>query len=366
MKVKDITSILEQVAPREYQESYDNAGLSVGSPNEDVTGIVVCLDVSEKIVDEAIELKANLIISHHPVIFSGLKSITGKTATERIVLKAIRHNIALYAAHTNLDSVWGGVNDKLSEVLGLVNRRILSPAKDQLLKIATYVPSSQVDRVRHAMFGAGAGTIGNYDCCSFNVNGHGSFRANEGANPFVGQIGQVHVEAEVKVEVVCTRVALSQVIDEMVKAHPYEEPAYDIIPLENTYSMVGLGMVGELESPMEVNDFLAYVKGKLGCKVLRFSEASNAMIKKVAVCGGSGASFMKEAIAAGADAYITGDVKYHSFIDAQGKIVLIDAGHFETERFTIDIFYDLITKKIVNFAVYKTKYIDNPVNYLFH
>lgn len=366
MKVKDIAALIESVAPRSYQESYDNAGLAVGSPDMEVTGVVVCLDVSEQIVEEAISLKANMVISHHPVIFSGLKSLTGRNATERIVMKCIQNGIALYAAHANLDSVWGGVNDRLSAVLGLTNRKVLSPLKGELVKIVTFVPTAYVQNVRNAMFDAGAGTIGAYDCCSYVLNGEGSFRALAGANPFVGEQGKLHIEQEARIEVIASRLVLSQVVDAMIKAHPYEEPAYDIISIENEYAKVGLGMVGDLATPMQESDFLHHVRQSLGAKVLRYSNPTGKMVRRVAVCGGSGASFAAQAVAQKADAYITGDVKYHNFIDAQDKLLLVDAGHFETERFTIDIFYDLIMEKIVNFAVYKTKYIDNPVNYLFH
>lgn len=365
MTVNDVTRIIEQLAPVGYQESYDNSGLSVGAPSMEVSGILLCFDVTEKVVDEAIELGVNLIISHHPVIFSGLKSITGRSAVERIVLKAIQHNIALYAAHTNLDSVPGGINDKLCDILGIQNRQVLSPLKGQLVKVVTFVPHEQASTVREAMFDAGAGYIGSYDCCSFSADGNGSFRASEGANPFVGEVGQLHFEPEARIEVVCPRILLNGVVEAMVEAHPYEEVAYDIIPLENNYQKVGIGMVGELEEPVETSDFLEMVKEKLGCSVLRFSNPHKSHIKKVAVCGGNGASFANLAIAKGADALVTGDVKYHSFLDYPEKLLLVDAGHFETERFAIDIFYDFIREKIANFAVYKTKQVDNPVNYLY-
>lgn len=365
MTVKDVANIIEQLAPVGYQEGYDNSGLSVGSPLMEVNGILICFDVTENVVDEAIELGANLIISHHPVIFSGLKSITGRSTVERIVLKAIQHNIALYAAHTNLDSVPGGINDKLCDILGIQNRQVLSPLKGQLVKIVTFVPHEQASRVREAMFTAGAGGIGSYDCCSFSTEGKGSFRASEDANPFVGTIGELHFEPETRVEVICPRILVNGVVGAMVEAHPYEEVAYDIIPLENDYSKIGIGMVGELDEPVEVANFLEMIKEKLGCSVLRYSNPHKSHIKKVAVCGGSGASLVSLAIAKGADALVTGDVKYHSFIDYQEKILLVDAGHFETEQFAIDIFYDFIREKIANFAVYKTKRVDNPVNYLY-
>jgi dinuclear metal center YbgI/SA1388 family protein len=365
MTVKDVANVVEELAPLGYQESYDNSGLSVGSPSMEVTGILLCFDVTEKVVAEAVELGANLIISHHPVIFSGLKSITGRSAVERIVLKAIRHNIALYAAHTNLDSVPGGINDRLCDILGLQKRQVLSPLKGQLVKIVTFVPHEQASKVRQAMFAAGAGGIGCYDCCSFSSDGSGSFRASEGANPFVGEVGQLHFEAEARIEVICPRILINGAVEAMVEAHPYEEVAYDIIPIENDYQKVGIGMVGELEEPLEVSNFLEMVKEKLGCSVLRFSNPQKSHIKKVAVCGGSGASFASLAIAKGADALVTGDVKYHSFLDYQEKLLLVDAGHFETEQFAIGVFYDFIREKIANFAVYKTKQVDNPVNYLY-
>lgn len=365
MTVKDIAAIVEQLAPLGFQESYDNSGLSVGSPSMEVSGVLICFDVTEAIVDEAIELGANLIISHHPVIFSGLKSITGRSATERIVLKAIQNGIALYAAHTNLDSVPSGINDTLCDVLNLKNRKVLSPIKGQLVKLVTFVPNEMADRVREAMFLAGAGGIGRYDCCSFSSNGDGSFRALDGANPFVGEVGSVHVEPETRVEVVCPRINLSSVLRALVAAHPYEEVAYDIIPLDNEYEKVGIGMVGELEQPLAASDFLNMVKERLGAEVLRFSKPCKPTVKSVAVCGGSGSSLIGQAIAKGADAFVTADVKYHSFLDYQDKLLMVDAGHFETEQLAVDVFYSFITEKITNFAIYKTKRVDNPVNYLY-
>lgn len=365
MTVKDVARIIEQLAPIGYQESYDNSGLSVGVPSMEISSILLCFDVTEKVVDEAIALGANLIISHHPVIFSGLKSITGRSSVERIVLKAIQHNIALYAAHTNLDSVPKGINDKLCDILGLQNRQVLSPLKGQLVKIVTFVPQQQATKVRDAMFAAGAGSIGNYDCCSFSSEGKGSFRASEETNPFIGKIGELHFEPEVRIEVICPRILANGVAAAMIKAHPYEEVAYDIIPLENDFNKIGIGMVGEFEEPVEVSGFLEMVKEKLGCSVLRYSNPHRSSIIKVAVCGGSGASLASLAIAKGADALITGDVKYHNFLDYQENILLVDAGHFETEQFAIDIFYDFIREKIANFAVYKTEQVDNPVNYLY-
>lgn len=365
MTVNDVAGLIEAHAPIRFQESYDNSGLSVGDPSMDVTGVLICFDVTEQVVDEAISLGANLIVSHHPVIFSGLKSITGKSAVERIVLKAIQHSIALYAAHTNLDSVYSGINDVLCQKLKLSSCRILSPLKGQLSKLITFVPTAHLGNVRAALFEAGAGHIGSYDSCSYASSGEGSFRANKGANPFVGTVGEMHFEQEVRLEVICPKAALPYAIQRLRESHPYEEPAFDIVSLENELERVGIGMIGSLEMPMSEDDFVQHVRSALGCEVVRSSKNRGKTIKTVAVCGGSGGSLASLAAAKRADAYVTGDLKYHTFLDYGERLLLVDAGHFETEHFAIDIFYDFITEKKANFAVYKTKLVENPVNYLY-
>jgi len=364
MVINDVTALIEQLAPLSYQESYDNSGLLIGAPQAPLKGILVTLEVTPEIVDEACQKGLNLIVSHHPIIFSGLKKITGKTDVEKVVVKAIKNDIAIYSAHTNLDSVIGGVNSKIGEKLGLTNLKFLKPLDGELIKLVVFVPTNEAEVVRSAMFKAGAGHIGNYDCCSFNLKGEGTFRAGEGAKPFVGELNELHHEPEVRIEVILPKVLLSKVIREMIAAHPYEEVAYDIYPLLNTYNNVGMGMIGELAEPLSEKEFLEKVKNDFGLKSIRHTPFLKKNIKKVAFCGGSGAFLINNAIASGADIFITGDVKYHQFFDAEGKIVIADIGHFESEQFTIDIFYEYLLKNLSKFAVLKSEINTNPINYI--
>lgn len=364
MQVKEITTFIENLAPIAYQESYDNAGLIIGSPNDEITGVLVTLDVTEAVVDEAVRLNLNMIVSHHPLLFSGLKKITGKNETERCVLKAIRNNIAIYAAHTNLDSVHGGVNTKICEKLNLKNCRILSPVGGQLKKLVAYVPLAEAETLRTAIFEAGAGQIGNYDSCSFNTNGTGSFRGNEKTNPYVGEKGKLHFEDETRLETIFPKHLQSTIISALLKAHPYEEVAYDIYSLDNTNPQVGTGMVGELENEVDELDFLYSVKNIFNCAVVRHTNLLHKKVKRVAIVGGSGSSFLNAAIGANADVFITGDFKYHQFFDAESKILIADIGHFESEQFTKELFYELLTKKFPKFAVRLSEVKTNPVNCL--
>lgn len=363
MKIQDIITEIERLAPPAYQESYDNAGLTVGCAATEIEACLLCLDVNEQAVDEAAERGAGLIISHHPAIFGGLKRLTGRTPTERTVEKAIRRNVALYAAHTNLDSVVGGVNTRLAEKLGLTNVHILAPRKDLLFKLTVYTPANHAAAVRKAMFDAGAGTIGNYDECSWNVQGTGTFRAGEDANPFVGAKAVMHEEAEIRTDTVVKKHELSSVVRAMIAAHPYEEPAYDVYPLGNALSSAGLGAVGNLPKPLPVYEFFAMLKQALDAKVIRHNRPHVETLSRVAVCGGSGANFIGEAMAAGADIFVTADCKYHSFIDTEGSMILADAGHFETESFAVEIFREAISKKFPNFAVHTAGSMLNPVGY---
>lgn len=364
MTVREITAIIESLAPVAYQESYDNAGLQVGSLNTEITGILLCIDVTPDVVDEAIAQKVNLIISHHPLIFSGIKQLTGSNLVEQAVIKAVKHDISIYSAHTNIDSVWDGVSMRIATILGLENLQILEPASDQLVKLVTFAPHQAAEKVRLAMFDAGAGHIGNYDRCSYNIDGQGSFRAGEGASPHVGKVNETHFEPETRIEVIVPKPILSKVLSAMIEAHPYEEVAYDIYPLLNKNPRSGFGMVGTLQNPLSESEFLEMVKThfKVGC--IRHTNLLGKKVGKVAFCGGSGASLIQKALARGADVFITADIKYHQFFDAENKILLADIGHFESEQFTVDIFYDLLTKKIPNFAVLKTKVNTNPINYL--
>lgn len=364
MTVNDIIAEIESLAPIAYQESFDNTGLTVGEPNQQVSAVLICFDVTEKIIDEAIERNADLIISHHPVIFKGIKQLNGKTPTERIVTKAIKHNIALYAAHTNLDNAWCGINARLSDKIGLINQQVLIPKKDALLKLVTFVPTAHADNVRSALFTAKAGEIGNYDCCSYSTTGYGTFRAGDNTNPFVGEKGQIHNEQEVRVETIVKRHLLSKTINALLQSHPYEEVAYDIYPLNNILPNVGLGRVGNLPQPIPIIDFLKQLKQLFSVTHLRYSEPNIKHVSRVAVCGGSGSEFINDAIRAKADVYITGDCKYHQFIDAAPDILLIDIGHYESEYFATEIFYELLSKKFPNFAVYLAKNSLNPINYI--
>lgn len=364
MTVREVTSIMESFAPLAFQEDYDNSGLIVGDANMEVTGVLLTIDVTPQVVAEAVAGGANLIVAHHPVIFKGLKRITGKSYVEQVVVNAIRNNIAIYAAHTNIDSVQGGVSFKMAEVLGLTSTQVLSPLTGQLVKLVTFVPTEYAEAVRQAMFNAGAGVIGNYDSCSFNIQGQGTFRAGDGTNPFVGEMGKIHFEPEVRVETIVPRHILNAVVKAMVEAHPYEEVAYDVYPLDLPYKKAGLGVVGDLPEPMNTIDFVKHVKQQFRAPCVRYTNPVKDFISRVAICGGSAISLLNDAIAANADVFITADVKYHQFFDAENRIVILDIGHFESEQFTIDIFYDLLSKKISNFAVLKSKVRTNPINYI--
>lgn len=364
MKVKDIVAAIEEMAPLSYQESYDNAGLIVGRYDWELTGALVCLDVVEEVVEEAIEKGLNLIISHHPIVFKGLKRFNGNNYVERTVMLAIQNNIAIYSAHTNLDSVKGGVSDKMCDVLGLKNRKVLDPVSEDLKKLITYVPSDKAEDVRTSLFEAGAGRIGNYDSCSFNSKGEGTFKANEGTKPYVGEQGELHTEPETRIETVFPKHLQGKVISALHRSHPYEEIAYDIYSLDNKNNQVGLGMIGELEVPMDSKDFLLKLKELFHCGAIRHTPIVKDKIKKVALCGGSGSFLLRKAKAAKADIYITGDFKYHEFFDAEGKLIIADIGHYESEQFTREIFYEIVTEKFPNFAVRISEINSNPINYL--
>jgi len=364
LKVKDIVAAIEDIAPLSYQESYDNAGLIVGRYDWELTGALICLDVVEEVVEEAIEKGLNLIISHHPIVFKGLKRFNGNNYVERTVMLAIQNNIAIYSAHTNLDSVNGGVSDKMCDVLGLVNRKILDPVVGDLKKLVTYVPSDKAEEVRTSLFESGAGRIGKYDSCSFNVKGEGTFKANDLATPYVGEVGELHYESETRIETIFPKHLQGKVISALLRAHPYEEVAYDIYSLENKNPQVGLGMVGELETPMDSLEFMNKLKDLFHCGAIRHTPIVKDKIRKVALCGGSGSFLLRKAKASKADIYISGDFKYHEFFDAEGKIIIADIGHYESEQFTREIFYEIVTEKFPNFAVRISDINSNPINYL--
>jgi len=364
MQLKQITQLIESVAPLEVQESYDNSGLIIGHPEDEISGILIAIDLTEDVLDEAIQKKVNLVITHHPILFRGLKKINRKNDIERCVTKAIKNDLAIYAAHTNMDSVFGGVNSKICEKLELQNCRILSPIPNYLKKLVTFVPLDDAPKVREALFEAGAGNIGNYDSCSFNVAGTGSFKGNDQTNPYVGERNQLHQEEEIRIETIFPKHIQSQIIQALLNAHPYEEVAYDIYPLDNEYQQCGIGMIGDLKSPMNEMDFLLKLKKTFGCQVIKHTQLLGNPIQKVAVCGGSGSTYLNNAIAQKADIFISGDFKYHQFFDARQQIIIADIGHYESEQFTKEVFYELLTKKFPKFAIHLSDINTNPISYL--
>jgi dinuclear metal center YbgI/SA1388 family protein len=364
VQVKDIVQILESKAPKALQESYDNSGLITGRPDQEISGILVCLDVTPAILDEAENRGCNFIVSHHPPVFSGMKKFSGNSLQEQVLVRAVRNDVALYACHTNLDSVIGGVSGRMADKLGLVRQKILVPREDDLVKLVCFIPSGHLEEVSRAVFSAGAGSIGNYNNCSFQVAGSGTFRAGEGANPFKGKIGAVHSERETRFETIMPRHLMNQVVEAMLDKHPYEEVAYDLFPLINKNQAFGLGIVGELEEESPFADFLIRVKRVLGLPVVRHSRLPDQPVRKVALCGGSGIQFIRLAESSGADIYLTSDIKYHSWFDVPGKMVLADIGHFESEQFAINVLAESLIEKFPKFAVYLTEVNTNPINYL--
>jgi dinuclear metal center YbgI/SA1388 family protein len=364
MKVKDICSYIDKVVPVSFQESYDNSGLQAGDPDRVIESALLAIDMTEEVLEEAIEKSCGLIITHHPLLFHPLKQITGKTLSERIIIKAVRNNISIYSVHTNLDVVWNGVSFKMAEKLSLEEVRPLIYLKNRLLKLITYVPPSHIEKVRDAVFSAGAGVIGNYDSCSFNVEGTGTFRGNEKSDPFVGEAGKLHFEKEVRFETVLLSHLKDVVIEALLGSHPYEEVAYDLYPLENEYLMAGSGCIGTLPEQTSEKDFLDILSDVFNSRGVRYSKLLNKKIQKVALCGGAGIGFLGEAIRSGADAFVTGDIKYHDFFRADGRILLVDIGHYESEKFTTEILYHLITKKFPKFALRFSERNTNPINYL--
>lgn len=363
MKIHELTNYLESLAPLAYQESYDNSGLLVGDPDRDITQALVSLDCTEAVVDEAVRIGAGIIISHHPIVFKGLKRFNGSNYVERVIIKAIKHDIALYAIHTNLDNIIGGVNTKIAERLGLQKTKILSPRGGLLQKLVVFVPFAQADDVRDALFDAGAGHIGHYDECSYTLEGKGTFRGSENTNPFVGHQGERHEEPEKRIEVIFPAYLSGQIIRSLILVHPYEEVAYDIYPLQNKHDQVGSGIIGELPDELEGGEFLSFLKNKLRATVIRHTQLLDRPIKKVAICGGAGGFLLPQAIRAGADTFVTADYKYHEFFDAEGKIVIADIGHFESEQFTQELLLEIIQKKFPTFAIRLTGIDTNPIKY---
>ncbi|HEU4472552.1 MAG TPA: Nif3-like dinuclear metal center hexameric protein [Flavisolibacter sp.] len=363
MKIGELISVLERFAPPELQEEYDNAGLITGERSATCTGVLCTLDVTEEVLEEALANNCNLIIAHHPIVFKGLKRFNGKNSVERTLIKAIRKDIAIYAAHTNLDNVVAGVNGKIAALLGLAKPAILQPKPAMLRRLITFAPGADAEKVRKAVFAAGAGHIGQYEECSFNSEGTGTFKAMAGAQPYVGQVGERHYEKETKIEIVYPFFLEKQVVKALVASHPYEEVAYDIFTMDNVHFGIGAGVIGDLESPLTEAVFLETLAKTFHTGVIRHTSLLGRPIRKVAVCGGSGAFLIKQAVEQGADVYVTADVKYHEFFEADGRLVIADIGHFESEQFTSDLVRDLLLEKFPTFAVLKSKVNTNPVSY---
>jgi dinuclear metal center YbgI/SA1388 family protein len=363
MQIAAIISFFESLANPSLQEQYDNAGLITGNPGWECQGIICSLDATEEVVKEAMRKKCNLIVAHHPIIFSGLKKINGKNYVEKTIITAIKNDIAIYAIHTNLDNVIDGVNGKMAKMIGLQNLSILLPKENTLKKLFTFVPVNNAEDVRNAIFSAGGGLIGNYSECSFNAEGTGTFKAGPGAEPYVGNIGKQHQEKELKVEVIIPAYLEGAIVAAMKSAHPYEEVAYDVVALSNRHPQTGSGILGELSTPMEEEAFLGLLKATFQLNIIRHTRLTGRPIKKVALCGGAGSFLITSALRASADVYITADMKYHEFFDANGRIVIADIGHFESEQFTISLLQEVLEQKFPTFAVLKTEVRTNPVFY---
>ncbi|WP_296313459.1 Nif3-like dinuclear metal center hexameric protein [Winogradskyella sp. UBA3174] len=364
MIVQDVINHLQDLAPLAYAEDFDNVGLLVGDKNKSVSGVLVTLDTLESVVDEAIENNCNLIVSFHPIIFKGLKKLTGKTYVERVVIKAIQHNISIFSIHTALDNAFEGVNSIICDQLGLKNKQILIPQAGTIKKLQTYVPKTNAEELRQALFNAGAGSLGNYESCSFNVNGEGTYKGNAESNPVIGKKGELHTENETAISVTFKKHLESKVLKTLFKAHPYEEVAFEVSTLENTNQHIGMGMIGDLETAMDANECLKLVKTKMNASAIRHSNLLKKSIKRIAVLGGSGSFAINAAKNAGADLFLTADLKYHDFFSAENDIVLADIGHYESEQFTKTFLVDYLSKKMPNFAIILSKKNTNPVKYL--
>lgn len=364
MKIKEVTSYLDSIAPPQLQESYDNSGLIVGDSEKELSGVLISLDCLEEVVDEAIALGYNLVVAHHPIVFSGLKRLTGKNYIERTVIKAIKNNIALYAIHTNLDNMNDGVNHEIGRRLGMKSMSILRPMEGKLEKLAVFIPEAHAEKLRLSLFDAGAGAIGNYSQCSFNSTGIGTFTPSASANPSIGESGKHENVNEVKVEVVYPQWKRSKVLSAMNANHPYEVVAHDIVALANQNSEFGAGMFGELEKEMSVEDFAALVKENMQVEAIKSTKFVKRSIQKVAWCGGSGSFLLEDAIRANADVFISADFKYHQYFDADGRILIFDIGHYESEQFTSDLLSVRLKEKFANFAVRLSEIKTNPIKFI--
>ncbi|KAA6347619.1 hypothetical protein EZS27_004888 [termite gut metagenome] len=364
MRIEEVVRTLEQFAPLPLQDGFDNAGLQIGLTDVETTGVLLCLDVTEAVLTEAIQLGCNLIVSHHPLLFKGYTSLTGKDYTERCIIKAIKNDLIIYSAHTNLDNATSGVNFKIAEKIGLNHVRILAPKENTLLKLITYVPPTYANKVRNALFAAGCGNIGNYDSCSYSSEGKGTFRAKEGAQPFCGSIGKLCDQEEIKIEIVLPAYKKTEAVKALIEAHPYEEPAYDLYPIVNTWVQAGAGVIGDLEEPEPELDFLKRIKKIFDVGCLKHNEFSGRFIRKVALCGGAGAFLLPQVLHSKADAFITGEMKYHDYFKCEKNILIAEIGHYESEQCIKEVLHFVIDEKIPHVNIHISKVNTNPIKYL--
>lgn len=364
-RISDIARYMEELAPVNIAEDYDNVGLLIGDRGSKVNRILVCLDVSSKVVDEAVEKNVDLIVSHHPVIFKGLKRINEDDTKGSIIYKLIKNNIGVYSAHTNLDVAFGGVNNYLSSLLGLTEISNLTGYKsEKLYKVVVFVPVDSVDPVRDSMSRAGAGWIGNYSDCSFMAKGIGTFVPLEGTNPYIGTRGKLEKVDEYRLETVVSKDNLQKVVEAMKHAHPYEEVAYDVYPLEINGKEYGMGNVGVLDKPKTLEDFIALIKERLNIKTVRLIGSIDKEIKKVAVFCGSFDNKVAWAAKLQADVLVTGDVKYHDAMDmAEMGMCVIDAGHFNTERIIVPRLVQLLSNRFSDMEVMGNDVEEDPFKY---
>ncbi|MDR3129421.1 MAG: Nif3-like dinuclear metal center hexameric protein [Tannerellaceae bacterium] len=364
VSIREVLDVLEEFAPLALQESFDNTGIQVGEIGQEVKGVLLCVDVTEDVMDEALVKGCNLVIAHHPLLFKPVKSLRGTTYVERCVMKACKYDMVIYAAHTNLDNLRKGINGWLGKRIGLDNVHILSPKREGLVKVVTFVPSGHVQKVQDALFATGAGCVGNYDRCSFRHEGLGSFRAQEGAHPFLGKVGKEHVEREERIETVVPVHLQEKILQAVYAAHPYEEPVTDLYPLNNAWEEVGSGIWGDLSAEEDEREFLLRVKELFKIRCIKHSTLRGKPVRRVAVCGGSGAFLIKEAIACGADVLLTGEARYNDYHDVQNRLLLAVTGHYESEACTKDIFRTLLSEKFPTFALHLSEADVNPVKYL--
>lgn len=363
LPLKTLLAGLEQWVPFVWQENYDNAGLILGDPNQQIRKALVCFDVTPEVVDEAVRNEADLILSHHPAIFKGIKRINPASRLGYMLKQSLCHDIAWCALHTNLDNTLSGVNSWLCEHLGLQEVRPLVPLQGIYGKLQVYVPEAYAEKLRQALAEAGCGAGTKYDTCSYTSRGEGRFRAGSQAHPFTGRIGELHCEAECKIECLYPLHKTRQVLDVLRTNHPYEEPAFDLLPLQNEAVEQGAGAIGILPETMQERELLDKLKELTGVHCIRHSGFQGRRIKKIALCGGSGGSFIANACGQKADVYITGDLKYHDFTDTEPGTWLVDIGHFESEKFAMELIFRFIRKNFPNFAVSISEQAKNPVSF---